>query len=153
MHRIEQFSKSFRRLTHLVFSLQMGTSDHDKDLPATVLHECALKAGAKSPAQRANHLFELVGRMWHLRYGKEEGDFPKFRFKGMAFVAKLLASPNRLISAFDLEGNDRVARSIRSAEELDESESVAVQTVHSVQPRQPGSNHRGPETAADTLPG
>ena len=47
----------------------------------------------------------LVGKVWHLRYGAERGDYPKKGNKSIEWLAKLLAVPNRLLTVGDLRGD------------------------------------------------
>jgi hypothetical protein len=59
----------------------------------------------QSTIEEPAYRFELVGDIWHLRYGNEKGTIAD-TLKGLKCLARLLRSPHLPINALDLEGGD-----------------------------------------------
>jgi hypothetical protein len=70
------------------------------------LHQCekaakllALLVPSDGPSIRC------INKTWHIRYRTEAGDFPASRTQCIAWLAKLLAAPNRMLTLADLRGD------------------------------------------------
>jgi len=71
--------------------------------------------------------FRLEGQMWSVRFGAESGFFPR-DFKGLGYLAKLLASPGKAITALELMGANQAhgVRSVAGVEQFDSDEPVGL---------------------------
>jgi hypothetical protein len=65
----------------------------------------ALWQSAQDNAANDSASLRLTGEVWHIRYLGEKGDYPARGNQCIAWLAKLLAVPNRVLTVGDLRGD------------------------------------------------
>lgn len=86
---------------HLVESNSSGHKSGVNDADSEVVETHAINEERKD---QPRYYFRLVGAIWELRYGEEQGKFPKS--KGLRTIHRLLQSPGENVLATELHGID-----------------------------------------------
>jgi hypothetical protein len=84
-----------------------GTSTDSDPLTAPA----ELPVQDEPPPVEPAYCFRMGGELWYVRYGEEYGTFKNHR--GMQHIARLLASPGKRVSVFDLAGQGQQGKGSR----------------------------------------